>query len=238
MLKTIIGTKIGMTQIFDAIGNLIPVTVVQAGPCLVTNIKTKDRDGYTAVQYGYGTIAEKKLNKPQMGYFKKLNLAPKKHLREFRTDDVASYQLGQEIKVDVFKPGDYVDVTGTSKGKGFAGGVKRHNFKGGPTTHGQSDRLRAPGSIGAQGPQRVLPGTRMAGHLGDETITIQKMKIVSVDPEKNLLLVEGAVPGVNRGIVIIKNTSKTVKVHVAAAKHADKKKSGAEKKDAAAPKKK
>lgn len=213
MLKSILGTKIGMTQIFDKTGNIIPVTVISAGPCIVTGLRTKEKDGYSAVQLGYGEVREKSLNKPYGGFFKKLNIAPKKHLQEFRVADAAGLQLGQEVKVDMFKEGEYVDISGISKGKGFAGTVKRHNFGGGPTTHGQSDRQRAPGNVGSQRPQRVLKGQHMAGHLGNEKVTILKMKVVAVDNEKNFMLVEGAVPGVKNGLLVINKTVKVVKVH-------------------------
>jgi len=215
MLKSIIGTKVGMTQIFDAKGNIVPVTVVTAGPCLVTEVRTKERDGYTAVQLGYGEVKEKALTKPELGQFKKKNLALKRVLKEFRLDDVTAFQVGQELKADIFKEGDFVDVTAKSKGKGFAGAVKRHNFRGGPTTHGQSDRLRAPGSSGSQGPQRVLKGSRRPGHMGDEMITVQHMKVVSVDPEKNYILINGSVPGANKGVVVVSQTVKKLKHFVA-----------------------
>jgi large subunit ribosomal protein L3 len=217
MLKSIIGTKVGMTQIFDAKGNIVPVTVVSAGPCLVTEVRTKERDGYTAVQLGFGDVKEKALTKPELGQFKKRNLALKRVLKEFRVADTAGFEVGQELKADIFKEGDYVDVAATSKGKGFAGAVKRHNFRGGPTTHGQSDRLRAPGSSGSQGPQRVLKGSRRPGHMGDELITVQHMRVVSVDPVKNFILLNGSVPGANKGVVVINGTVKKLK-HVAAPK--------------------
>ncbi len=215
-----------MTQIFDASGNIIPVTMISAGPCVVTAIRTKEKNGYTAIQLGYGAIKDKAVNKPSAGNFKKNNLAPKKLLQEFRVADISSYALGQEIKADVFKPGDYVDATAITKGKGFAGTVKRHGFRGGPSTHGQSDRQRAPGGIGAQGFQRVLPGLRMAGHMGSEYVTIQRLEVVSADPEKNIILVRGCVPGVNRCIVVLNKTVKKVVAPSAAAagKKADKKK--------------
>ncbi|MFH1368576.1 MAG: 50S ribosomal protein L3 [Elusimicrobiota bacterium] len=227
MLTSILGTKIGMTQIFDKTGNVIPVTVISAGPCTITGLRTKEKDGYVAIQLGYGEIKEKSLNKPYAGIFKKLSITPKKYLQEFRVSDVSGFQIGQEVKVDIFKEGEYVDVSGISKGKGFAGTVKRHNFGGGPKTHGQSDRQRAPGNVGSQRPQRVLKGQKMAGHLGDEKVTIIKMKVVGVDNEKNFILIEGAVPGVNKGLIVIKKTVKTIKVH-----HAD---ASASKKKAAKP---
>jgi large subunit ribosomal protein L3 len=225
-MKSIIGTKIGMTQIYDQIGNVIPVTVIAAGPCVVTGIRTKEKDGYTAVQLGYGDIKEKALNKPAGGFFKKNNIPAKKHLREFR-GDVAGFTMGQEIKADIFKPGDYVDVYGFSKGKGYAGGVKRHGFAGGPSTHGQSDRQRAPGSLGAQGWQRVIKGLRMAGHLGHEIVTIQKLEIAAVDPAKNLLLIKGAMPGPNKGIIVINETVKRRKAKAVVVAAAPVKKKGA-----------
>jgi large subunit ribosomal protein L3 len=231
MLKSIIGTKIGMTQVFDETGNIIPVSVVQAGPCIITSVRTKEKDGYAAIQMGFGDVKkEKNLSKAYLGQFKKKNLAPKKFVQEFRVDDAANYQIGQEIKVDLFQSGDFVDVTGLTKGKGFAGTVKRHGFGGGPSTHGQSDRQRAPGAIGAQGFQRVIKGLRMAGHLGNEYVTIQRLKIVTVDPEKNVLLIRGALPGINRGIVVIENTVKRVKAAVEPkGKAADKKKAASAK---------
>lgn len=210
MLKSIIGKKIGMTQVFDDKGNLIPVTVVEAGPCVVTNVRTSEKDGYTAVQLGFGDVEESKLIKPKAGYFKKNNLSPKKILREFRVSDVAPFSVGQEIKVDAFQPGDYVDVSAITKGKGFAGVIKRHNFGMQPRTHGQSDRTRARGSSGGQGPQRVLKGMKMSGHLGNEYVTIQKLLVVNVDAEKNLMLIKGAVPAVKTGTLLISNTLKKV----------------------------
>jgi large subunit ribosomal protein L3 len=228
MLKSMLGNKVGMTQIFDETGNIIPITIISAGPCVVTDIRTKEKNGYTALQLGFGAVKEKSLSNPVKGKFKKIEVAPKKYLREFRINDVSIYKIGQEIKADIFKEGEYVDVTGISKGKGFAGGVKRHNFKGGPQTHGQSDRLRAPGSIGSQGPQHVLKGMRMAGHLGNETVTVQKIKVVKVDSEKNLILINGAIPGVNGNLVVIKKSNKKITVpqvdHKKKGKAQDKKK--------------
>ncbi|GHT49558.1 50S ribosomal protein L3 [Endomicrobiia bacterium] len=212
MLKSIIGKKVGMTQVFDDKGNLIPVTVVEAGRCIITNVRTVENDGYAAVQIAFGDTEEKKLSKPQAGLFKKYNLSPKKIVREIRVADVAEFSVGQEIKVDLFKTGDYVDVRAVSKGKGYAGVIKRHNFGMQPTTHGQSDRTRARGSSGGQGPQKVLKGTRMAGHLGNEYVTIQKLLVVGVDVEKNVLLIRGAVPAVNTGILLISSTLKKIPV--------------------------
>jgi large subunit ribosomal protein L3 len=212
MLKSIIGKKVGMTQVFDDKGNLIPVTVVEAGPCVVTNVRTVEKEGYSAVQLAFGDVQEKNLNKPQSGIFKKNNLSLKKVIREFRVADVAEFSVGQEIKADVFKAGDYVDVSAVTKGKGFAGVIKRHNFGMQPTTHGQSDRTRARGSSGGQGPQKVLKGMRMSGHLGNEYVTMQKLLVVNVDVEKNVLLIKGSVPAVKTGTLLISNTIKKIPV--------------------------
>jgi large subunit ribosomal protein L3 len=201
-----------MTQVFDDKGNLIPVTVVEAGPCVITGVRTSDKDGYTAVQLGFGDVEEKKLIKPQAGQFKKNNLSPKKVLKEVRVGDIASFSIGQEIKVDAFKAGDYVDVSAVTKGKGYAGVIKRHNFGMQPRTHGQSDRMRARGSSGGQGPQKLFKGMRMSGHLGNEYVTIQKLLVVNVDAEKNLLLIKGAVPAVKTGSLFISGTVKRVPV--------------------------
>ncbi|MDR3049054.1 MAG: 50S ribosomal protein L3 [Elusimicrobiota bacterium] len=210
MLKSIIAKKIGMTQVFDDKGDLIPVTVVEAGPCVITDIKTKEKDGYNAVQLGFRDVDEKKLNKAQLGIFKKNNISPKQILREFRVDESSSFAVGQEIKADLFKAGDYVDVCSITKGKGFAGVIKRHNFGMQPTTHGQSDRTRARGSSGGQGPQKVLKGMRMAGHLGGEYVTIQKLLVVNINAENNVMLIKGSVPAVNRGTLLISNTLKKI----------------------------
>ncbi|MDD3065419.1 MAG: 50S ribosomal protein L3 [Endomicrobiaceae bacterium] len=210
MLKSIIGSKVGMTQVFDEKGKLVPVTVIEAGPCVVTAVKTVENNGYNAVQLGFANVEEKKLNKAQAGLFKKNNIAPKKVLKEIRLSDVSGLTVGQEIKADIFKAGDYVDVTGVSKGKGFAGVIKRHNFGQQPVTRGASDRTRARGSSGSQGPQRVLKGMRMSGRLGQDTVTIQKLLVVSVDAEKNVLLLRGAVPSVKKATLVINNTVKKI----------------------------
>lgn len=214
MLKSIIGSKVGMTQVFDEKGKLVPVTVIEAGPCVVTAVKTVENNGYNAVQLGFANVEEKKLNKAQAGLFKKNNIAPKKVLKEIRLSDVSGLTVGQEIKADIFKAGDYVDVTGVSKGKGFAGVIKRHNFGQQPVTRGASDRTRARGSSGSQGPQRVLKGMRMSGRLGQDTVTIQKLLVVNVDAEKNVLLLRGSVPAVKKGTLVINNTVKKIPVVV------------------------
>ncbi len=201
MIEGILGRKVGMTQIFDESGAAVPVTVIEAGPCYVTQVRTTERDGYTAAQIGFGQA--KRLTKPQKGHLKKL--PPTRYLREIRVTDISGIETGQKIDVSIFQPGEMVDVTGISKGKGFAGVVKRHGFAGGPRTHGQSDRHRAPGSIGAgTTPGRVLKGTRMAGRMGGERVTVKNLEIVQADPARNLLLVKGAVPGGRNSLLIIK----------------------------------
>ena len=191
----ILGTKLGMTQIFDEKGRSIPVTVVQAGPCPITQIKTKQTDGYSAIQVAYGETKEKALSRPELGHLKKSSSEPMRHLREYRLSDVASYELGQVLSVDQFEAGQVVDVTGTSIGRGFAGYQKRHNFKRGPMAHGSKNH-RLPGSTGAgTTPGRVFPGKRMAGRLGGKTVTLRKLVVVKIDTERNLLLIKGAVPG-------------------------------------------
>lgn len=200
MIQGTIGRKVGMTQLFQDAGEVV-VTAIEAGPCFVTQIKSQDKDGYNAVQLGFGET--KRLNSPQKGHLKEIGQF--KHLRELGVDDVKSVKVGQEVDVDMFKPGDLVDVTGISKGKGFAGVVKRHHFAGGPKTHGQSDRHRAPGSVGATtSPGRVFKGTRMAGHMGDRQVTVRNLKVLEVDSARHLLLVKGAVPGARNGLVLIK----------------------------------
>ncbi|MBF2083596.1 50S ribosomal protein L3 [Thermoleptolyngbya sp. C42_A2020_037] len=191
----ILGTKLGMTQVFDEAGKAIPVTVVQAGPCTVTQIKTAEVDGYSAVQVGFGEVTEKALNKPELGHLKKAEASPLRHLKEYRLDSPADYQLGQQLTADIFTPGQQVDVIGTSIGRGFAGYQKRHNFKRGPMAHGSKNH-RLPGSTGAgTTPGRVYPGKRMAGRLGGTRTTIKKLTIVRVDGDRNLLLIKGAIPG-------------------------------------------
>lgn len=191
----ILGTKLGMTQIFDETGVAIPVTVIQAGPCTVTQIKTEQTDGYSAVQVGYGEVSAKALNKPELGHLAKSAAPPLRHLQEYRLDNTGEFELGQQIKADAFEAGQVVDVIGTSIGRGFAGYQKRHNFKRGPMAHGSKNH-RLPGSTGAgTTPGRVYPGKRMAGQLGNARVTVRKLKVVRVDAERNLLLIKGAVPG-------------------------------------------
>jgi large subunit ribosomal protein L3 len=206
MIQGLIGRKLGMTQVFDERGVVHPVTVVEAGPCVVNQVKTVDSDGYEALQLGFGL--SKRLNKPEQGQ-RQASGFMSRDLREVRATDVSAYEVGQVLKADVFAEGEVVDVTGTSKGRGFQGGVKRHGFSGGPRTHGQSDRLRAPGSIGASAtPGRVFKGTRMAGHMGHERVTVQNLEVIRVDVERNLLLIKGSVPGPNNGLVIVRRAVK------------------------------
>lgn len=192
----LLGKKTGMTRIFDDNGNVIPVTIVEAGPCYVTQIKTKEKDGYSAVQLGFDEKKPKNVSKPLLGHFNKANVTPKRVLSEFRDYDLKEIKLGQEITVDIFSVGDKISVQGISKGKGFQGVVKRHGFGGGSVTHGQSDRLRAPGSIGASSfPSRVFKGQRMAGRMGGAKVTIRNLQVVKIDKEQNLIFIKGAIPG-------------------------------------------
>lgn len=208
MLKGLIGKKIGMTQIFDETGLAIPVTLVEAGPCYVTQVRTPEKDGYSAVQLGFDEVKPKRLTGGEKGHLKKNNLAPLRFLREFRSKD-PQVNEGDEVKVSQFAMGDMVDVIGTSKGRGFQGGVKRYHFAGGPKTHGQSDRHRAPGSRGSgTTPGRVYKGSRGPGHMGDDRVTVQNLKVVFVDEERNLLGVRGAIPGPRGGLVMIKEARK------------------------------
>ena len=207
MLKGLIGKKIGMTQIFDEQGVAYPVTIIEAGPCYVTQVRQQEKDGYSAVQLGFSEIHPKKLASGELGHLNINKLPPLRFLREFRSKETAN--VGDKVTVDVFSTGERVDVVGTSKGKGFAGVVKRHHFKGGKKTHGQSDRHRAPGSRGAgTTPGRVYKGARSSGHMGSERVTVQALKIVMIDAERNLLGVNGAVPGGKGGLVIIKEARK------------------------------
>ena len=209
MQKGIIGKKIGMTQIFDANGKVIPVTVVEAGPCVVSQKKTVESDGYNAVQVGFGDLKANKVNKPMKGHFAKGDVAPKKTLREFRFENIDAYNVGDLIKADVFAAGDKVDVTGTSKGKGYAGVIKRWNFHRLKETHGSGPVARHGGSNGAcSSPSRVFPGMKMAGHLGAERVTVQNLTVAKIDAENNLIAVKGAIPGPNGGIVVIRDSVK------------------------------
>jgi len=202
----ILGKKIGMTSIFNAEGDLVTVTVIQAGPCKVVSIRDMEKDGYSAVLIGFEDKKEKNISKPVLGQFKKNNLSPLKNVKEFKGFDMSSIKVGDEIKVDFFKEGDVIKVRGKSKGKGFQGVMKRHNFGGvGGTTHGQSDRLRAPGSIGSSSyPSRVFKGMKMAGRMGFENVTIRNLKVIKIIPEDNLILVKGAIPGSINSIVELK----------------------------------
>lgn len=221
-LKTILGEKVGMTRIFSEAGESIPVSVIFTGTCVTTDVKTKDKHGYDAVQMGAGTIREKSLSRPYRVDFEKRNLSPVRWLREFRVGDakkieVLREKIGQKVPVDVFSPGDYVDVSGLSKGKGFAGVMKRYNFRGLPASHGASDKERSRGSSGGGSgdPQRVWKGTRMAGRMGGDWVTVMKLEVVKVDKENDLLLVRGAVPGVAERMVVVRETSRALK-HVRA----------------------
>ena len=210
MKKAILGKKIGMTQIFDKNGKVIPATVIEAGPCTVVQVKTVDNDGYQAIKLGFGEVKENKLIKPKKGEFKKANVTPKKHLREFRLEEI-SYNVGDEIKADIFAAGDAVDITGTSKGKGFQGVIKRHGQSRGPMGHG-SMYHRRPGSMGSTStPGRVFKGKKLPGHMGVQTVTIQNLDVVRVDMDKNVLLVKGSVPGPKGAILKIRATVKSDK---------------------------
>jgi large subunit ribosomal protein L3 len=209
-MKGLLGKKLGMTQIFDDRGEVIPVTVIEAGPCYITQKKTLESDGYTAVQLGFEEVKPTRVNKPELGHLAKNHLPSLRYLREFRVEDHSDLSEGQKLDAGVFEVGDLVDVIGVSKGKGFAGAVKRHHFSGGPRTHGQSDRLRAPGAIGAGStPGRIIKGLRMAGRMGNDRVTVQNLEIALVDPERNLLAVKGAVPGARDGLLIIRQARKT-----------------------------
>lgn len=207
-MKGILGKKLGMTQVFTDAGVIVPVTVVEAGPMVVTQLKSVENDGYEAVQVGYGDVKEKLLNKPQKGHFAKAGVGLKRHVKEFRTDNLQDFALAQEINVSIFAEGEKVDVTGTSKGKGFQGPIKRHNQHRGPMSHG-SRYHRGPGSMGAASdPSRVYKGKKLAGHMGSERVTIQNLEIVKVDVENNLLLIKGAIPGPKKGLVVVKKAIK------------------------------
>lgn len=212
-MKGILGKKIAMTQIFSEDGKAIPVTVVEAGPCLITQIKTQEGEGYNALQLGFGEVGEKGLNNPRRGHFESKELELRRYLAEIRVDDPSEYQLGQEITAEIFSKGDKIDVTGRSKGKGFAGVVKRHGFGGGPGSHGAHFH-RAPGAIGACAtPSRVFKGKRMPGRMGGERITTLNLEVVDVKPERNLILIKGAVPGPKEGLLIIREAVKERRKH-------------------------
>ena len=209
MQKGLVGKKLGMTQLFDANGNVVPVTVIEAGPCVVVQKKTVENDGYEAVQVGFEDLKASKVNKPQKGHFAKGDVAPKKVLREFRLEDISAVNVGDIIKADVFAEGEHVDVTGTSKGKGYAGVIKRWNFARLKMSHGTGPVARHGGSLGAcSTPSRVMKGKKMAGHLGAERVTVQNLDVVKVDAENNIIAVKGAIPGPKGGIVVLKDSVK------------------------------
>ena len=209
MKKGLIGKKIGMTQIFDEAGNVVPVTVVEAGPCTVTQIKTMENDGYEAIQVGFGDVKVSRVNKPMKGHFDKADVAPKKTLKEFRFDSIDGIEVGNILKADTFEVGEVVDVKGTSKGHGTACAIKRWNFSGLRMTHGTGPNHRHAGSLGAcSSPSRVFKGKKMAGHYGHETVTVQNLKIAKVDAENNLIAIKGAIPGPKGGIVVIADAVK------------------------------
>lgn len=207
MPKGILGKKIGMTQIFTDAGLAIPVTVIEAGPCIVVQKKTLEKDGYGAIQIGFGEKRERLLTKPLKGHFARAGVRPLRFLRELLVEDPESYQVGQEIKADIFAQGEKVDVVGKTKGQGFAGGIKRHGFHRGPMAHG-SKYHRRPGSLGAKGPARVFKGRKLPGHLGTERVTVQNLEVVKVDTDRNLLAIKGAIPGPRGGLVLIKPSTK------------------------------
>ncbi|HEV8633294.1 MAG TPA: 50S ribosomal protein L3 [Chloroflexota bacterium] len=209
MIEGLLGRKVGMTQIFSSDGRVVPVTVIEAGPCYVTQIRTVEADGYQAVQLGFGETKTKRLTKAEHGHLQKATVPSLRHLREVRAGDLSDVALGQRVDASVFQVGELVDVVGTSKGKGFAGVVKRHHFRGGPRSHGQSDRERAPGSSGSTTtPGRVLKGTGKAGQMGNARVTVQSLEVVESDGERNLLLVKGAVPGARHGLLLIRKARK------------------------------
>jgi large subunit ribosomal protein L3 len=211
-MRGIIGKKVGMTQLFDETGAVVPVTVIEAGPCYITQVKTVETDGYNAIQLGFEEVAERKLTGGQKGHIKMAGTRVVRRLREMRSDDAAQYNLGDVVKADIFQDGELVDVIGISKGKGFAGAVKRHNFAGGPKTHGQSDRHRATGSRGAgTTPGHTWPGAKAPGHMGSDQVTVQNLKIALVDADRNLIAIRGAVPGPRGGLVLVRAAKKAKK---------------------------
>ena len=207
MRKGILGRKLGMTQVFTEEGTVVPVTVIQAGPCVVLQKKDPENDGYTAIQLGFLDKKENRANKPEIGHAKKAGTAPKRYIKEIRDVDLSAYEVGQEVKVDIFSPGEFVDVTGTSKGKGFQGSIKRHGQSRGPMAHG-SKYHRGPGSMGSIAPNRVFKGKNLPGHMGGETVTLQNLEVVKVDVDRNVLLVKGSVPGPKNSFVKIRSAVK------------------------------
>jgi large subunit ribosomal protein L3 len=208
-VKGILGAKLGMTQIWDEYNRVVPVTVVQAGPCVVTQVRTADRDGYSAIQLGYGQVDPRKVTKPRAGHFAAAGVTPRRHVVEIRTTDASEYELGSEVTVESFEPGQLIDVTGRTKGKGYAGVMKRHGFHGLKASHGVERKHRSPGSIGACAtPGRVFKGVRMAGRMGGNRFTTQNLTVVDVDPENNIILVKGAVPGPKGAVVLVRTAAK------------------------------
>ena len=210
VVKGILGEKLGMTQVWDENNKIVPVTVIKAGPCVVTQVRTAEKDGYSAIQLGFGAIDPRKVNKPDAGHFAKASVTPRRYIAELRTSNAGDYTLGQELTAETFQPGEIVDVSGTSKGKGFAGVMKRHGFHGLRASHGVKRKHRSPGSIGACAtPGRVFKGLRMAGRMGSDRITTQNLKVQSVDAEKGLLLIKGSVPGPQGALVLVCSAAKT-----------------------------
>lgn len=207
MPKVILGKKVGMTQVFTEQGIAVPVTVIEAGPCIIAQKKTVEHDGYNAIQIGFGDKRENLFNKPMKGHYEKAGIKPKRYLREMRVDDIDAYEVGQEIKADIFAPGEKVDVVGTTKGRGFSGSIKRHGFHRGPMAHG-SKYHRGSGSLGAKGPARVFKGRKLPGHYGAERVTIQNLEVVRADAGQNLLAIKGAIPGPRGGLVMVKQSVK------------------------------
>jgi len=208
-VKGVLGTKLGMTQLWDENNRVVPVTVIQAGPCVVTQVRTPETDGYSAAQLGFGAVKAKKVTKPEVGHFERAGVTPRKHLVELRTSDASEYTLGQEIGADVFEAAELVDVTGTSRGKGTAGVMKRHGFHGLRATHGVHRKHRSPGSIGGcSTPGKVLRGMRMAGRMGNDRITVQNLPVHSVDAERGIILVQGAIPGAKGSLVVVRSAAK------------------------------
>lgn len=236
MTTGILGKKVGMTQIFNQEGNVVPVTVIEAGPCYILQIKTKDKEGYSAIQVGFGEKKENKFIKPVLGQFKKAGVKPQRFIREFRVDKPEDYKVGQEVRVDIFAPSDCVDVMGVSIGKGFQGGVKRYHWAGGPESHG-SMHHRAPGSIGASSdPSRTYKGQKLPGRMGNACVTVQNLEVISIDKDNNILVVKGSVPGAGNNLLIIRRSKKKAKVLPKKKQIVKKKKEEAKAKKAAAAK--